>query len=239
MLDHDTAFPAQLQHRVPTRQQVLDQPASVNADRWQREVTERPIPAIGGAFQGGTGWLTITRADVFALGDLPINDDNAWQLLYASLAWGLGPKASRLNARLDALSGAAARVGGLLCDAWTAAPGSISTEDCYRTLLTDNGRPRIPWLGAAFATKFLYFAQGSHTSPSALILDAIVAQALRPHAWPASPTTAWWPSTYAAYCVLLQRWAAQATSTMGSQVAPDQIEYLLFTLRNDPDEEKV
>jgi len=146
-------------------------------------------------------------------------------LLYLSLAWGLGTKASRLSPRLTALSKNMDRAPGLLREAWSATRTGQSPQTCYEILLSPKGRPRIPWLGAAFATKFLYFASGANPAPQNLILDAVVAKNLRESAWKASPTSGWWSETYASYCTLLARWAAE------SDQAPDQVEMMLFHLR--------
>jgi len=63
---------------------------------------------------------------------------------------------------------------------------------------------RIYGNGLAFATKFLYFAHGSKTSPRCVILDEVVAGKLRDlGVWPKAATAAWFPSTYASYCELM------------------------------------
>lgn len=122
------------------------------------------------------------------------------------------------------------RTTALLVQAWDAVRSGASSQEAYEVLLTPRGRPHIKYLGAAFATKYLYFATGSGT-PTTPILDAVVANALRPIAWESAPTTAWWSSTYAQYCDLLSRWATEASAHTGDPVRLDQIEKMLFSLR--------
>ncbi len=85
----------------------------------------------------------------------------------------------------------------------------------YRWL---SGDGRLRWLGPAFGTKWLYFA----STPRALILDRVVAAWLRSHAgcrWNAVP---WSASTYQAYLMQMDAWAA----ALGLE--PDLIEQLIF-----------
>jgi hypothetical protein len=65
---------------------------------------------------------------------------------------------------------------------------STDPKNAYRILTTERGAGRISMLGPAFATKFLYFAQGPEAHPHLLILDKVVATKLRLFAWPNSPT---------------------------------------------------
>ena len=98
----------------------------------------------------------------------------------------------------------------------------------YEILTTPKGAGRIKWLGPAFSTKFLYFAQGQAVSPTHLILDKVVATNLHATAWPDAPTSAWWPVTYGSFCALMQAWAAEASNRAGRVVSPDEIEYTVF-----------
>lgn len=226
----DVSFPLPQDHRdrITDRECLLNHAIRVDPQRWRQELRKRSLPAAGGILASSANKLDIKRADVFRLADEAITDANALQLLYLSLAWGLGTKASRLSPRLTALAKNIDHAPELLREAWAATRSGQSPKTCYEILLTPKGQPRIPWLGAAFATKFLYFASGSDLIPQNLILDAVVARNLRDSAWKASPTYGWWSDTYAKYCNLLTRWADEANA------APDQIEMMLFNLKTKP-----
>jgi hypothetical protein len=114
------------------------------------------------------------------------------------LAWGLGTKGRLLRTRLDWFSRDPAAPTRLV-QAWTAVRDERAPQECYETLLTPRGRPLIKYFGAAFATKYLYFAHGLTQTPKNVILDQVVATQLRGSAWPAAPTTGRWYSTYQHY----------------------------------------
>lgn len=91
--------------RLPTgRDELMAKlPRAVDADRWRRELAARNLPEPTGKLAGsGTVWLL--RADVFEYADMEPSREASLQLLYASLAWGLGTKASYLTGRLDGLA---------------------------------------------------------------------------------------------------------------------------------------
>jgi hypothetical protein len=224
-VDVSFALPQDHRDRIADRECLLNHSIMVDPRRWQSELHKRSLPAAGGQLASSANKLEVKRGDVFRSADEEVTDTNALQLLYLSLAWGLGTKASRLSPRLTALAKNIDRAPGLLREAWTATRSGQSPKTCYEILLTPKGQPRIPWLGAAFATKFLYFASGSELIPQNLILDAVVARSLRGSAWKASPTYGWWSDTYANYCDLMARWADEANA------APDQVEMMLFRLK--------
>lgn len=172
----------------------------------------------------------MTRKEVFDLGDQTPGVENAFQLLYYSLAWGLGTRAPRLHQRLDCLAAHEENAGQLLVDAWRLVRNGAPTREAYGTLTTNRGAGRIPWFGPAFSTKFLYFAQGSAAHPRHVILDQVVSKNLRQDAWPQAPTAGWWPETYERYGRLLGRWADQAGERHGGarSVRADEIELTLF-----------
>ena len=173
--------------------------------------------------------MSISRAEVFDRGDREATVENAFQLLYYSLAWGLGTRAPRLHARLDALSADQDRTGELLVKAWETVKTGAPVVEAYSVLTTDRGAGRIRQLGPAFATKFLYFAQGAAAEPRFLILDAVVAGNLS-EAWPGAAAGGWYPETYGRYCDLMAGWARQAATRMNQsrQVRADEIELALF-----------
>ena len=224
VLDENASLPPALAARIPSREEVLNHEVSFDATRWRRETNELGLPGFEPRL-GNEGVAELKRRDIMQLADGAISPASAVQLLYASMAWGLGRKARNLRQRLAGLQGEGTPE--RLVEAWTAVRDGRSPQECYEVLLTARGRGRIRWLGPAFATKYLYFATGLYRPPSCVILDAVVARRLRPLAWPGSPTYGWWPSTYGRYCHLMTQWAKTADPS-DNQVFPDQIEKALF-----------
>ncbi|WP_418202276.1 8-oxoguanine DNA glycosylase OGG fold protein [Arthrobacter dokdonensis] len=188
------------------------------------------IATVRGGKLAGAGLTSVTRKDLFDLGDQIPTVENAVQLFYYSLAWGLGTRAPRLHQRLDGLVAHQEKAGQLLVAAWTLVQDGAPIREAYGTLITNRGAGRIPWFGPAFSTKFLYFAQGGAANPRYVILDQVVSKNLRQDAWPQSPTAGWWPETYERYCGLLERWADHAGERLDGArpVRADEIEITLF-----------
>lgn len=228
MIDVDTVLPDEFFAALPGPDAILAHSIPVNVDRWHKAIAGRGLPPLQGKLSG-PGHMRISRADVFDQGDREPTVENAFQLLYHSLTWGLGTRAPRLHTRLDALATDPDRAGELLVTAWEAARSGAPAAEAYSALTTHRGAGRIRWFGPAFATKFLYFAQGAAAEPRLLILDAVVAGNL-PEAWPGAAAGAWYPETYSRYCDLLTSWAGQATARLnGSRnVSADELEYVLF-----------
>jgi hypothetical protein len=215
---------------LPTgREQVMmTSPVAVDADRWRRELVSRALPEPIGRL-AESGIVRLSRADVFEYADTEPRPEASIQLLYASLAWGLGTKASYLTGRLDGLAKDPGGAVELLMSAWQHVLDGADPEVCYEDLVKRRGGGRIYRNGPAFATKFLYFAHGSKTSPRCVILDKVVAGKLRDlGVWPKASTSAWFPSTYASYCDLMSHWAEQAADRSGRDVAADEVEFAIF-----------
>lgn len=229
MLNPNAPLPDDVYDRLPGRIPVLDQSIPVDAARWHEALTARDLPIPVGKLAGsGSGQIALSRADVFAVANQEPTPAGALQLLWNSLAWGLGLRAPRLHARLDAIAHDPDRASELLAEAWRSVRDAGDPETDYAILTTPHGAGRIKWLGPAFSTKFLYFAHGPDATPTHLILDRVVATKLQVTAWPAAPTTGWWPSTYGAYCALMHHWAAEASDRSGRDVSPDEIEFTVF-----------
>ena len=228
MINADAPLPEDLFAALPGEDAVMGHDIPVNCDRWQGALSTRGLPLLQGAL-AGQGVTRVSRADVFALGSREITSSNAFQLLYYSLAWGLGSRAPRLHQRLNALAAHQDRAGELLVEAWQAVRNGESAHNVYGVLTTNRGAGRIPWFGPAFSTKFLYFAQGQEAPPRYLILDQVVARNLC-DVWPGAPKTAWSPDTYARYCAVAGSWAEQATERLDGarKVRSDEIEFVLF-----------
>ncbi|WP_159081696.1 8-oxoguanine DNA glycosylase OGG fold protein [Nocardioides sediminis] len=108
-------------------------------------------------------------------------------------------------------------------------------EEAYSTLIKRGGG-MIPWLGPAFFSKFLYFANGHRETGDenarCLILDARVARSLYLAGWSMAPTYRsetgtfsynWYTETYVSYCQVLEGWTAE----VGRSTA-DMFERALF-----------
>jgi hypothetical protein len=226
MLNPDAPLPDHVYNRLTSRVPVLNQSVKVDATRWQQALHIRRMPMPVGKL-ASRGQVALTRADVFAVADQDPEPEAAIQLLWHTLAWGLGPRAQRLHARLDAIAdqdGASKR----LVEAWVSVRDGDDPKTSYQILTTDRGASRIRWLGPAFSTKFLYFAQGQAVAPTHLMLDNVVATNLQATAWPDAPTAGWWPITYGSYCALMQGWAAEASGRSGREVSADEIEFTVF-----------
>ncbi|MCC3273508.1 hypothetical protein MUK71_01290 [Arthrobacter zhangbolii] len=231
MINADAPLPEDLFAAFPGEDAVMGHEIAVNCDRWQDALSTRGLPPLQGVL-AGPGITKVSRADVFELGGREITPSNAFQLLYYSLAWGLGRRAPRLHQRLNALAAHQDRAEELLVEAWQGVRSGESAQDVYGVLTTDKGKGRIPWFGPAFSTKFLYFAQGQEAPPRYLILDQVVARNLS-DVWPGAPTAAWFPDTYARYCAVTGSWAEQATERLDGarKVRADEIEFVLFKRR--------
>jgi hypothetical protein len=229
MINEDAPLPDDIFAKLPGSSAILNHEVSVESDRWRRELTARDLPPAQGKL-GGAGRTSVTRQEVFDLGDQTPTVEDAFQLFYYSLAWGLGTRAPRLHQRLDGLAADQKKAGQRLVTAWTLVQDGAPPREAYRTLTTDKGAGRIPWFGPAFSTKFLYFAQGSAVHPKHVILDQVVSKNLRSDVWPEAPTAGWWPETYDRYCGLLGRWADQASERLNGtrSVRADEIELSLF-----------
>ncbi|UKA73520.1 8-oxoguanine DNA glycosylase OGG fold protein [Arthrobacter sp. FW306-06-A] len=233
MIILSSPLPEPVYEALSTPAVVLDHRVNVNSDRWQKVLSDKGlVPAEGKLASGGR--ITISRQEVFALGQQTPSPARAMQLLYHSLAWGLGLPGSWLHRRLDGLAKDPTQTAALLENAWSAIQAGEPAREAYSILTTPRGTGRVSQLGPAFGTKFLYFSQGSKVMPNHLILDRVVAGRLKSlDVWPDARNDSWGPSIYGAYCQLLNQWAAEATqrAEADSPVRADQIEHTLFKLK--------
>lgn len=229
MLNIHASLPADIRTTLPGPEAVMGQAISVDGARWGRALSERSLPPLSGKL-ADSDRIMVNRQDVFNRGDQKLTIENAFQLLYYSMAWGLGLRASRLHQRLDSIAEHQDTAGELLVRAWESARVGAPVKEAYSLLTTSTGAGQIPWFGPAFSTKFLYFAQGNGAEIRHLILDKIVASNLHKDVWPNAPTGAWWPETYERYCSLLTRWAAESSKSpqVNRTVRSDEIEFAIF-----------
>lgn len=150
------------------------QPIPMNAASWHEHLSVSPQLR---ETIGVTGKLS--RHDVFAVARSAQSTKNWLPLLNASFAWGQGKNGygpSRLTKIYDGAGQRGVDLNRILGDA-VVAMGEGTAVDGYRQL-----RGKVPWLGPAFFTKFLYFASSvapPSTGPAPLILDAVVAGQVR------------------------------------------------------------
>lgn len=212
------------------RQRIHQQAIIVDLTYWNSLLDQfglhgGPIEALHDGVSTSNGTCGIAREDIFQLG--PIKDaDSALRVLWFALAWGSGKKVRLSHKRLSSIHDNPQCVDQLVA----AASYATSSPQAAYEVLHRNGKSLIKYLGPAFFTKYLYFAGRGAASHPSLILDSRVASALRHrHGWKTLGTRGNWPSdTYARYCDLLQRWAAEESERIGREIAADEIERFLF-----------
>lgn len=195
---------------------------------WAAVLADNRLPGTVRPDSTSADLPSLSRQAIFDLGGAitsSSDDEAVLTYLWHVLAWGSrGRNNRRRVASVASQMPAAAATLRQACIAARESP-----EDGYR-ILRQGRSNAIPYLGPAFLTKVLYFAGGGTDGHHALILDDRVAAALsRRHGWHSLRTGGGWPpATYTRYCDLLDRWAS-GTSTQDRTVAPDEIEYWLFS----------
>ncbi|MBN6039965.1 hypothetical protein [Amycolatopsis sp. 195334CR] len=196
---------------------VQPRPAAVEQHRirirtqwWHDAITTRGLP---GKPPDGAD---LTRAQVWSAAD-----EDVFTLLWRALAWGSGSYLRDNARRLDGVRADLAHAEKVL---GAAAETARHDPGAAYGLLRPGPYNAIRSLGPAFFTKFLYFAGGGAPDHPCLILDRVVATALRDHAgWTSLYCTRPWPAqTYQRYCDLLARWGRQ------HHRAADEFERALF-----------
>jgi hypothetical protein len=188
----------------------------------------------------------LTRGTLFDMaGGLDADsDDPEWlAFLWHVLAWGSGWSRRNNRDRIHAFVDPESRKErvSLLRDAAKYAR-SGDPRGAYSVLIRRGGG-KIPALGPAFFTKFLYFVsenvsadEGSSDGRRCLIFDARVARSLHAAGWTTlhrgqNFSANWYTDTYVSYCDLLHRWATERTEDWGTVVAPDELERAIFAGR--------
>ena len=197
---------------VPSRPRpaaIDNHPIAIRQQWWHQAVNSRGLPGTPPAGP------TLTRAQVWAPAD------DVFTLLWRTLAWGSGWYLRQNARRLDSIRADLPYAEHLLA---RAAEESRHDPAGAYAVLRPGDRNAIRWLGPSFFTKFLYFAGGGAPEHPCLILDRVVATALRDDCgWASLHRTGPWPAqTYERYCSLLARWARD------HHCAPDEIERSLF-----------
>ncbi len=194
----------------PRQAAVDEHTVRIRAQWWREAITSRGLPGMSPVVP------TLTRAQVWT------TTEDVFTLLWRALAWGSGSHLRQNSRRLD---GIAADVPWAEKVLTAAAEASRHDPAGAYAVLRPGRRNALLSLGPSFFTKFLYFAGGGAPEHPCLILDRVVASALRDHCgWTSLHRTGPWPAhTYQRYCDLLARWAQD------HHRAPDEIERTLFT----------
>jgi hypothetical protein len=205
-----------------SREDVLQQGFSVGTAWWEQRLGKHGLAAD--LFPSGDGGLD--RQAIFDVGTYASESpEAARRLLWAACAWGTGDSQRGNGRRVRGMARDRDRLGQLLADA-----AAKARHDPAAYVSLHAGQNRIYGLGPAFGTKFLYFAGAGAADHPCLILDARVARRLRHRCgWTSlMGTTGWPPDTYVRYVRLLGRWAEDLSSA-DRVVAPDEIEFRLFS----------
>jgi hypothetical protein len=203
------ALPAWAVPSRPRRAAIDDQVIHIREQWWREAVSARGLP---GTPPAGSA---LTRAEVWA------PTDDVFTLLWRTLAWGSGRYLRQNARRLDSVAADVPRAEKLLAKA--VEESQRDPTGAY-AVLRSGRRNEIRSLGPSFFTKFLYFAGGGAPDHPCLILDRVVATALRDHCGWTSLHRAgpWLAETYGRYCDLLAHWAQD------HHCAPDELERTLF-----------
>jgi hypothetical protein len=180
---------------------------------WNTVPWKRTLPEFGGLFDRLPN--PINRDHVRARAQQADDEPACREAFVAAMVWGYG--------RVGYGPYRTARV---LC----ANPAAGATLRVAAALVRSEGGPaafswlaghRLRYLGVAFATKYLHFADDGQGSAPALILDRLVRDWLREHAG-CRVSLAWDVDGYRHYVETVERWAA------GLGASPSQVEYLMF-----------
>ncbi|WP_354588563.1 hypothetical protein [Janibacter sp. UYMM211] len=207
---------------------VHDQDVSVDPTWWRTVLGDTGLPGDppGGTRRDGHTRELLCRRRLFELGDTVghrSSPETVLSFLWHVMAWGSPPRGRRR--RVSSLVGRIPETVDALRTACEQA-GSDPVAG-YRTL-RPRGSGGPPGLGPALSTGVLYFAGGGRADHPALILNEGIAAALHAQGWDLSPTAAHWSGrTYDRYCVLLGRWAREASRQLGRPVGADEIEVWL------------
>lgn len=210
---------------LPDRETVLDQAIPFDRARWLPMLPDSTWwPDVLDECPYAGRWPRVDRRTVFGIAYNADTTEARRHLLVAALVWGTGTKAQSVTRRARIFERSVfahidARLGRAL-DVLRERGG----VDGYRAFNNDQ---RIPYLGAAFFTKVLYFA--GHDSVAAphrpVILDSVVSRALKvtnavDGSW---PENGWTTNQYRLYVEGVHAYA-QARG-----IQPDQVEAALFT----------
>lgn len=207
-----------------TRAALVDQAITVAPAWWQAALSENGFTAA----EYVSSASTLMRRDLFRLGERAgQSGEDARVLLWACLSWGTGRRHRHNRIRVRSVAAQRDELSERLRRA--AELSRSEPEAAYAEL-----RPQanaVSHLGPPFFSKFLYFAGGGDPDHPSLILDSLVAEALRCGCgWTSLTGRYVWPTTtYGRYCRLLTRWSQEVGEEVGRTVGADELELQLFS----------
>ncbi|MCX4426010.1 hypothetical protein [Streptomyces mirabilis] len=209
---------------LPDRDTVLGQAIPFDRARWipvLPDATWWPAELDSSPLAGK--WPRVDRRTVFGIARKADTAEGRRHLLVGALVWGTGTKARSVDRRAQIFLHIPTADIDARLDAALAALREREATEAYRAF---NNNQHIPYLGAAFFTKVLYFAGGE--SPALphrpVILDSVVSRALKDletvHAdW---PKNGWTTEQYRQYLAGVHDCAQKRG------VQPEQVEAALF-----------
>lgn len=208
----------------------IDVPNKTKPSNWTKYLDYIEGKPYGESAAFMSGATSINRNDIFSLARSVRAEDNpfGWHALFWNvMAWGTMGDMRNVGGIAKFAAGSAARFTATLR---RAAEASYSGQPQlgYNSFLKDG---KVPRLGEAFFTKFLYFT-GDRTADSGrcFIYDNRVRVALNIIKGEEPKLSS---KTYSEYCDTVHRWSKDATSLAGRLVAPDEIEFRLYLLGQD------
>jgi hypothetical protein len=208
--DHDTvlgqAIPFDRARWIPVLPDVAWWPTELDA-----------CPLVG-------KWPRVDRRTVFSIARKADTVEGRRHLLVAALVWGTGTKAQLVHRRAQIFVRTSAADIDARLDSALAALRERGAAKAYWAFNNDQ---RIPYLGAAFFTKVLYFAGDESTAGTyqSVILDSVVSRALKclgtvDASW---PENGWTTDQYRQYLEGVHDCAQKRG------VLPEQVEAALFS----------
>ncbi|MFD7379005.1 8-oxoguanine DNA glycosylase OGG fold protein [Streptomyces mirabilis] len=209
---------------LPDRDTVLGQAAPFDRARWIPELPDAAWwPTVLDSCPLVGKWPWVDRRTVFSIAPKADTVEGRRHLLVAALVWGTGTKTRSVDRRAQIFRHSPGTDIDARLDAALETLRERGATEAYWALNNDQ---HIPYLGAAFFTKVLYFA--GHESPTGpyrpLILDSVVSQALKDLKtvdadW---PENGWTTDQYRQYLEGVHDLAQRRG------VLPDQVEAALF-----------
>lgn len=206
---------------------VLDQESPFNPEHWRGHLGDDAFlpPEFATLPVDSDGYRLITRQVVHTIAKRATDPLGALHTYVAAAAWGSGKSPARPRRIFDRTREQAWAVGETLHKA----ADVLLTSDpvsAYRAMDL-GGAVNIPWLRAAYATKFLYYVGYARTPASdryPLILDSNVAIALNRLLELGWNQFGWPAAQYDRYLDIAHDWADEWGC------APDVVERVLFSI---------
>lgn len=196
---------------------------------WDKHIGYLPGLSLSGT-PTDDGLLQITRHDVFQLAETARSTNGTTDLhslFWTVMAWGIAGNMRNVGRMAAFAAESTDRLSQTLRRAAEASYAG-APQDAYLEFSNDG---KVPRLGPAFFSKFLYFTGNREsTSRRCFIYDDRVHTALNIVKGQQPQLTS---STYADYSATVHRWSLATSDVAGSVVTPDEIEFRLYLLGQD------